>query len=158
LPVSVTSGPFNLGDVPSGGSTSPSARGHLARLVAVLGVLVGLVFLQGSPCSDHLAAFAASHCPATEFTGMVIPEGSGTDHPVPDQVGSAVPAPVSVPDAPAGVLELCLSLLVAVLLMMAGLSSPGSIRTALAPSWLPGHLMPPRRSTPGLAMLCVLRT
>jgi len=155
LPVPATTGPFNLIDVPSGRSTSPSARGHLARLVAVLGVLVGLVFLQGSPCSDHIAA---SHCPAAEFTGVGISAISGTEVAMLDQVESTVLAPLGLPDAPTGVIELCLSLLVAVLLMLVGLTRPGSIRTPSEPSWLPNIAMPSRRGAPGLAMLCVLRT
>ncbi|MFJ8814827.1 DUF6153 family protein [Amycolatopsis thermoflava] len=145
-----------------------AARGHLARLVAVLAVLAGLVLLHSPHCTDgmsampHLSASAGSAtmtdagsqpaamvgqfsavCPAIEAEGAGV-VAVGSSH------GS---------DGMGGLLATCLAFIVAVLATLLG----------LRPSWRAVGLMArlPERvariravlpRAPSLAELCLLRT
>ncbi len=136
------------------------------RLVAVLGVLVGLTILQSSPCADQLRVFG--HDALCSTTATIAPSSDTADSPVSaligelesaaHQVGVGLLAPLSAPDAPAGVVGLCLALLVAVLLVVIGLARPSLPQAAPVRAGPRSSTMQRHRRGPALAMLCVLRT
>ncbi|UUV28681.1 hypothetical protein NQK81_28345 [Amycolatopsis roodepoortensis] len=145
--------------MPDRRSGTAAARGRLARLVAVIGALVGLIVLQGAPCPDEFHALGHDPMCSTMTTigsaGPALPDIVDDAGPL-DAHGSL--APPSLPDLPTGVVELCLALLVAVLLVVIGLLRPGLLSEA-TPRARP-LFAPLRRSlrAPRLAVLCVLRT
>lgn len=133
-----------------------AARGDLARLVAVVAVLAGLVLTHGLPCADGATG---THAAGTTC-GHVRPADGLTD--------AAAPVPVSACAAPAGaldaggfggVLATCLAFVMAVVAAATGLRparlwnagrAVRSARAALARTVLP--------RAPSLAALCLLRT
>ncbi|MCE7004578.1 DUF6153 family protein [Kibdelosporangium philippinense] len=123
-----------------------AARGSLARLVAVIAVLVGVVLMHGLQCSD-------------DMTGMHSDGGAGMVH-----EHSATPANDHDPgpadsDGLGGMLMTCLAFIVVIVTAMVGLRLVGlvnldrlirAVRAARAGMTLPRG--------PSLAQLCLLRT
>ncbi|UUV35877.1 hypothetical protein NQK81_21355 [Amycolatopsis roodepoortensis] len=137
---------------------TPVARGSLARLVAVIGALVGLVVLQGSPCPDEFHALGYDPLCATttiEPAGLTMPDIAHEAGPPGDQ-GALTPQDSQ--DLPTGVAELCLALLVAVLLIATGLMRPGLFPATTPRAGQPLAPQGRRPRAPSLATLCVLRT
>ncbi|MFE6858362.1 hypothetical protein [Nocardia sp. NPDC057668] len=146
----------------SGGDRGVSARAGLVRVLAVLAVLIGLALLQSSPCLDQAGtANAALH------SGMHGASGADTDAGLPPSgadllaVGGGaldVDWPAADFDVPVDVAALCVAVLIAALLLIAGTYGPVVFRPAhsrAAPDIPAGRR--PRRAY-SLAMLCVLRT
>lgn len=136
-----------------------AARRHLARLVAVLAVLAGLAVSHGLQCADGMVtAMPVAHTSAPNAEAHV------EDGPMlAAQLGAAAatPADSHQPD-PAdlgGVLAACLTLVVAVVVVIAGLL-PGRVRCrVVSPATVVAALV--RAAAPrslSLAELCLLRT
>ncbi|WP_157367715.1 hypothetical protein [Alloactinosynnema sp. L-07] len=156
-----------------------AARGHLARLVAVVAVLAGLALAVGLQCTDGMAMPMAH--PATSAaagTGCGLPATMATDH----GLGHVVPADIGLPSGacPApnmaatfafarddasgthdlgGMLATCLAFLIAAVTAVAVLR-PAVVRGVV-------RVLPPvrvavvravRPRAPSLAELCLLRT
>lgn len=121
----------------------------------MIGALIGLVVLQGSPCPDEFHALGYDPLCATstiEIAGLTMPDIAHQAS-APDDQGAPAPQ-----DLPTGVAELCLALLVAVLLIAVGLVRP-SLFAMTTPR--AGPILAPqsrRRRAPLLSALCVLRT
>lgn len=139
------------------------AHAGRAWLVIVVAVLAGLVLMQGSPCGDAaVALISGSPHPAmittAEQSGTAVP--GLTDGGESLTVGAALAweLPTGATDDLGGVVGLCLSLLVAVLVAVAGLPQPGPMTRPLVLAG-PGRAAAQIRCrAPRLAMLCVLQT
>ncbi|MCK2243394.1 MULTISPECIES: hypothetical protein [unclassified Crossiella] len=131
-----------------GGRRGIFTRAGLARALAVLGLLIGLVLTQEAAHADDPST---PGCHSLYSVALLV-----ADHCVPGQPGQA--APQHGPDQPADLLGACLALLVAVLLVLAALPGPRTLITVLAQFRAPRPPTGRRRSAPSLAQLCVLRT
>ncbi len=164
-----------------------AARGYLARLVAVVGVLAGLVLANGVQCTDGMNAMAIEHVTSS---GMAV--GAAQDGAVPavqarverhssDYVTAAEPThqvtAVSVVPGAAGVLAFaghgspgfpgqggllaaCMAFIVAVVAVIVGLR-PARLRIIVAVLVSgPGRgvIRVVHLRAPSLAELCLLRT
>lgn len=153
-----------------------AARGHLARLVAVLAVLAGLVLLHSPHCTDgmtampHLATSAGSGTATAAIScgsSATMTEAGSQPATMAHQLAAVCPAVAGVvaagsshgSDGMGGLLATCLAFIVAVLATLLG----------LRPSWQQVALIArlservtriravvPR--APSLAELCLLRT
>ncbi|GAA2802363.1 hypothetical protein [Crossiella cryophila] len=128
-----------------GGRRGNCTRAGLARALAVLGLLVGLLLTQESGHADdpHTAG-----CHSLYSVALLV-----ADNCAPGQA-----APQHGPDHPADLLGACLALLVAVLLVLAALPGPRTVTTVLAQLRAPRPPTGRHRPAPSLALLCVLRT
>lgn len=142
------------------GRTGTTARAGFARVIAVLALVVGIILLQGFPC-DGVDPGADGCCPSAGGTSAasvtVSPEG---DMSVPQPLAPPESAVVTT-DSPdghfGGVLEVCLIVMVAILLAVAGLRLPVwslGRRPREAPV-VP--VRPTRLRAPALVQLCVSR-
>lgn len=142
----------------------------LARVVAVLAALVSVVLLQGIQCGDGMAMMMPAGTTQVSMPGPPDGDAPLTAHEADESSGghSDGAAPMGVAtfavsghltDGFGGVLAICLTLLVAVLLAVAGLRRRGSLIGAVALiRWTASGVG--RLSVPmlGLTRLCVLRT
>jgi hypothetical protein len=145
------------GGVPTGPSAWIAAPRGLARLLVVLGLLIGLAVLQSTHCRDGFRGLAhVMMCPTTQVVG----EDSGVlVHELVTEHGAVLyEAPEKDPHAPIGIAGLCLSVLVAVLLLMLGLAGPRLMGVVSLRAGLRQIVTRRRLGAPALAMLCVLRT
>jgi hypothetical protein len=129
----------------------------LARLLLILGLLIGITVLQSTHCRDGFRGLAhVMMCPTTEVVG----EDAGVVvHQLVSEHGAVLyEAPVMDPGHPIGIAGLCLSVLVAVHLLMIGLVRPSLIGVASLRAGPRRGVTQRRLEAPGLAMLCVLRT
>lgn len=164
-----------------------AARGYLARLVAVVGVLAGLVLANGVYCTDGMIATMATEHVAS--SGMAVGtaqdrtapaakvrvERHSSDHltaaepthrvtavcAVPGAAGVLAFAGQGSPGAPGqgGVLAACLAFIVAVVAVIVGLR-PGWLRVfvAVLMSGPATVIRIVQSRAPSLAELCLLRT
>lgn len=151
-----------------------AVRGRLARLVAVLAVLVGVALTVGLQCTDGMAMPMAHGASADAAMACDSPSSAVAAIHVADRAATAdmgqVAATGTAPDAAAddgapgsgvvgGVLATCLAVFLAVVVVLAALR-PG-------PLWGAVRLLRPARvvairavrpRAPTLAELCLLRT
>ncbi|MBP2329733.1 hypothetical protein JOF56_010118 [Kibdelosporangium banguiense] len=134
-----------------------AASGGLARLVVILGLLVGLTALQGTHSREAFRPLAhAAMCPTTVHGAdagteqIISPHGAAVLY-------DADTAHTSEPHFP-GVIGMCAVLLVAVLFLLISIVRPGFLGFAF---WRAGPQRAVKRRehrAPSLAMICVLRT
>jgi len=131
-----------------------AVRATLARLVAVLAIAAGIVLLQGSLCDGGVATAAPCvACPVAGPMSVTVVDAfasqPGGDEAAVDVTGST--------DDRGGLIELCLTVLLAVLFAVVGLRRPGAFvsppTTGQARTGRSVRLRAPR-----LEQLCVLRT
>ena len=128
--------------VPGAGSMRMIARVSLVRVFAVLALVVGIALLQGTPCERDVAW--SSQCTTVEaqvFADLPVAGGAASD--LLEDLG--------------GVSGACLAVLLAVLLAVAGLRSPGLFLMSAVSVPAPWQ-GPDRRPGVRLTQLCVLRT
>jgi hypothetical protein len=132
-----------------------AASGGLARLVVILGLLVGLAALHGTHSRQDFQLLTHSRiCPTAPVAD------TGTDGAVHISHHDAVLYQTLTmdPHYPVGVIGMCVALLVSVLLLMIGMFRPGFLGI------VPLRTGPQRAvkwrnpCAPSLAMICVLRT
>ncbi|WP_143027967.1 hypothetical protein [Lentzea albidocapillata] len=130
--------------MPGAGSMRTIARASLARVFAVLALVVGIALLQGTPCDRDTALTA--QC-ATSSTLVLVDSPSP-----PTAIGTAS----ELLEDLGGVSGACLAVLLTVLLGLVVLRRPGSIAVSVVRVPLPWQGPDPR---PGvrLTQLCVLR-
>jgi hypothetical protein len=133
-----------------------TASGGLARLVVILGLLVGLTALQGTHCSQDLQLIAhTTMCPTT----VAADDDIGRHYVIVSHHGAVLYAALTAdPHFPVGVAGMCVALLVSVLLFMIGMARPGLL--GVVPLRAGPQRAAKRRTlrAPSLAMICVLRT
>ncbi|SDM88562.1 hypothetical protein SAMN04488074_12894 [Lentzea albidocapillata subsp. violacea] len=145
------------------------------RLVAALGVLLGLLVVQGAACLDRVdAPFGHDLMPAVAIAAVMSGDASmargqaatGTDALVEGQRGESSVGPVSAGEylasttplgAPLGVVGLCIALLTVVLLVVAGLDGTNRLIAVLVRPRTRCPAVQRCHPSPGLAVLCVLR-
>lgn len=143
--------------MPTGSSAGIVAPRGLARLLVILGLLIGITVLQSTHCRDGFRGLAhVMMCPTTEVVGV---DAGVVIHQLVSEHGAVLyEAPATDPGHPIGMAGLCLSVLVAVLLLMIGLVRPGFLSVVSLRAGPPQSVTTRRLGAPGLAMLCVLRT
>lgn len=130
-----------------------AARGSLARLVVVIGVLAGVVFAHGVQCTDGMTTMAVKQVASSS---MALGAGQDAAPAVIAFVGDSSPGS----HGPGGVLAACLMFIVAVVAVSVGLRS-ALFRIFVAVLTFGGgrrvfRVVAPR--APKLAELCLLRT
>ncbi|WHT23385.1 hypothetical protein N8J89_20605 [Crossiella sp. CA-258035] len=125
-------------------------RARLARAIAVLGVLVGLVLMQDTACAEDTHS---PGCHSLYSVAVLVADDCAAEAP-----GSTLFAPLHGPDDHTELLGACLTMLVAVLLALAAASGPRALKTTPARPWTPRSIARRHRPAPSLALLCVLRT
>jgi hypothetical protein len=132
-----------------------AASGGLARLIVILGLLVGLTALQGTHSSQELHLVThTTMCP----TVSSIDAGIEGDLRISQHSAVLYQALTADPHFPIGAIAMCVALLVSVLLLMIGIGRPGFL--GIAPLCTGAQRAVQRRvfGGPSLAMICVLRT
>ncbi|MET9225673.1 hypothetical protein [Lentzea sp. NPDC003310] len=117
----------------------------VVRLVVVLGVLFGLIVVQAAPCLDRVDVSGHG-----TISVVVSSDAASVDQV--EAAASSTPL-----NAPAGLVGLCVVVLLVVLFVMAGLERLSRLIAVLT---RPGGRRPVfrrRRPTPDLDVLCVLR-
>ncbi|WP_143467024.1 hypothetical protein [Lentzea kentuckyensis] len=128
--------------VSGAGSMRMIARVSLVRVFAVLALVVGIALLQGTPCERDVAW--SSQC--TTVGTQVFADVPITGEAAPDLLEDL-----------GGVSEACLAVLLAVLLVIAGLLGPRLFLASAVSVPVPWQ-GPDRRPGVRLTQLCVLRT
>ncbi len=140
-------------------------RVGLARLTAVLAALVGLAMMQTSPCADEVRAFGHDMRCATINVSSAAVSDEGTSAPSASEVAGDLDAGADLlagavlgPEAPVGVLGLCVILLLSVLFAVARQARARPILVVPARAGPRPRNIQRRCHAHSLAMLCVLRT
>jgi hypothetical protein len=142
--------------VPARSSTWIAASGGLARLVVILGLLVGLTALQGTHCREDFQLAHVAMCPTIVFVPVDIDIADGPT--ISDHGAVLYQASATDPHFPVGVAGMCVALLVAVLLLMIGTVRPGFLGIAPLRTGFQRAVKRRNHRALRLAMICVLRT
>jgi hypothetical protein len=169
----LTSAPRTIAAMTGTARPVRAARGHFARLVAVLAVFAGLAVAVGMQCTDGMAVMPMAHGADSAPMACGSPASTATAH---ERVAPADNGPLTVACAAPGVaaayaeseapgtgglgglLATCLAFLVAVVTLVASLRSAGLRSVPVMVGSARVRLIRTLRPrAPSLAELCLLR-